>query len=53
MKRFISFILLSWLCLSLMACSMDAPNGPQKEAVTADTDPPPPPPPPPNGGGGG
>ncbi len=53
MKRFISFILLGWLCLSLVACGIDAPNGPQKEAVTADTDPPPPPPPPPGGGGGG
>jgi len=53
MKRFISFLLLGWLCLSLVACGVDAPNGPQNEIVTANSGDPPPPPPPPVGGGGG
>jgi len=58
MKKLISFLLAGWLCLSLVACGVDAPNGPQNETVIANTGtpnppPPPPPPPPPGGGGGG
>jgi len=54
MKRFISFLLAGWLCLTLAACGVNAPNGPKNETVTShDGEPPPPPPPPPPGGGGG
>lgn len=53
MKRFISFILLSWLCLSLVACGGDAPNGPAKLDTTTTNDGIGNPPPPPPGGGGG
>jgi hypothetical protein len=56
MKRFLAFLLLCLLCLVLLvfvACGTEAPNGPQKETVTAHEGEIPPPPPPPSGGGGG
>lgn len=52
MKRFILFIFLGWLCLSLVACGVDAPNGPEKAKVSSHDGELPPPPPPPGGGGG-
>jgi len=50
MKRFIAFLMLCMLCFALVACGVDAPNGPEKsklETATSDIDPPP------QGGGGG
>lgn len=54
MKRFWLFFLLCALCVVLVACGVDAPNGPEKaEVSTNDGELPPPPPPPPSGSGGG
>jgi len=52
MKRFVSFILLGWLCLALVACGVDTPNGPEQAKVSSNDGELPPPPPPPGGGGG-